>query len=81
LTVFIDSPVIDAGLADLDSTDTGLNRPGREMPIANDQAAPAGISQTLVVGDLLGHFVFNSRSQHLLGFLPENIRQNISACH
>jgi len=81
LTIFIDSFVIDAGLVNLDSTDTRLNRPARQISISHNQPVSASISQTLAVGDVLCHFVLNGRSQHLLCSLPENIRQNISACH
>ena len=79
--VFIDAFVIDAGLLNLDGPNPGLDRSSREMTVANHQAMPLVITVMAVSPDILGDFVFDGLSQHILGSTSQDVGQNIPAAH
>ena len=77
LAVFINSLVVDPGLLNFDGAYTGLNRPGRQLAVSDDQPISTGITPVFVLGDIFDHFVFNGRSQHLLSPLSQDFRQHV----
>jgi hypothetical protein len=48
------------------------------MPVANHLSVAPIILHARVTLDALGDFVLDGLSQHLLGSLPQEVRQNIS---